>query len=133
MAWKRLDQVVEGVIRRAELQAEQAGAVGSATPAVRHGIGGVDQALEGDGRSTPMRGAEAGDPAQSETGKSREPKPPASDFGGSNALSARDVYANRCLPAEAFRRPIGRSEHPARAAGRHLVVVWDRDRHAVSP
>ena len=44
---------------------------------------------------------------------------------GGRTLPATEDDANRCLPAEAFRRPIGRSEHPARAAGRHmLVLVW---------
>lgn len=134
MAWRGIGELAGDVMQRVKAAAaEQGNAATALAPAARRGNCGDELLREECDSPSPMR-VSGGNSAQSEFKTDRDalegvasPRPGQPAF-----LLTNRVDANRCLPAAAFRRPIGRSERPARAAGRHMLVVWDADRHAAA-
>lgn len=125
MAWKRLDRVVEGVIRDAEIAA--AGSVEALNPS--RGIGGDELLREECDSPSPMR-VSGGVPAQSEFETDRdalegcEPRPGQPAF-----LLANRVDANRSMATVSRRRPA--KNRPRGSAVVIDMFVWKRDHAAL--
>ena len=130
MAWRGIGELAGDVMQRVKTAAaEQGNAATALAPAARRGNCGDELLREECDSPSPMR-VSGGNSAQSEFKTDRDAlEGVASPRPGQPAFLTPNSTSIRCLPA-VTRRPDANS--PVRAAGRHLLLVWDADRHAAA-